>query len=463
MAQGLDHSRYTKQQIGSGGQGTVFHYVDSQGVEDLAVKRLNLQQAEGWETIDRLKREAKLLGKLGDHPNIVGYRGFEEEIITTKTGEDTLFYLITPWIEGDDLAKVMGEKKLADGQLENILDQTISGLRYAHEEAGVIHRDVKPSNLMLQPDRLVKIIDWGVSKTQGDTTMTLGGVGTQNYWAPEIWSGDKQTHESDLYAVGVTMVEMLAGKSLDRLVTPERVKEKFSKMKFVNDNLRNKVDALLSENPEERRYWERSLGTELAVVEEKGLLKDYVATSGGLLILGGFVAISSFSFSSVLVGIGTGYITGQSIDYMIEGVENGEFQNPIKFGLGFFEAAYNSLVKKPIRAVAKKLGYKPKSTLPALEEKDVNGPNAIGVINVIPLRTNDPDYGTVVDPNEVYEMNLLTGETRFVGTRKKEGNYTSIVDNKDLELDNEYLGFDDTNIELDDFLIKNDYKRYPKS
>ena len=192
-------------------------------------------------------------------------------------------------------------------------------------------------------------------------------------------------------------------------------------------------------------------------------MKDYVATSGGLLILGGFVAISSFSFSSVLVGIGTGYITGQSIDYMIEGVENGEFQNPIKFGLGFFEAAYNSLVKKPIRAVAKKLGYKPKSTLPALEEKDVNGPNAIGVINVIPLRTNDPDYGTVVDPNEVYEMNLLTGETRFVGTRKKEGNYTSIVDNKDLELDNEYLGFDDTNIELDDFLIKNDYKRYPKS
>ncbi len=194
-------------EIGHGAMGAVFRAHDPQLARDVAVKLISLAYAAGHgdpkEAAARFAREARVAARL-HHPNVVGVYDFGEE-------GDQLF-LVMELVAGDTLAQ-----RLARGEFPGttaalqIVAQTADALAAAHL-AGVIHRDIKPGNLLLSPAGNVKVSDFGVAKAVGESTeLTRTGmmVGSPAYMAPEQVQGMELDGRSDLFSLGVVLYEML--------------------------------------------------------------------------------------------------------------------------------------------------------------------------------------------------------------------------------------------------------------
>ena len=191
--------------IGRGGMGTVYRAFDPLLGRHVALKVVSLQDELSGELKTRLLREGQACVQL-THPNI---------ITVYDLGEDHgRFFLVMELLNGEDLKKVIA----AHGALSlpeklSLMVQVCDGLGHAHER-GIVHRDIKPGNIFVLPDRRLKILDFGLAQVAaGESSLTQSGqiVGTLAYMAPERFRmlGD---HRADVFAVGAVCYELLTGR-----------------------------------------------------------------------------------------------------------------------------------------------------------------------------------------------------------------------------------------------------------
>ena len=192
--------------LGEGGMAFVYKARDTQLERFVAIKTLKPNYVNQETFVDRFKREAKTAANL-NHPNIVQIFDWGIE------GEP---YFVMEYIEGNTLTSIIAKNRTIS--LSDILfigAQVSSGLHAAHQK-GLVHRDIKPGNIMITPDGKVKVTDFGIVSLQNeesDITKTGSILGTASYISPEQAQGKPVSIESDLYSLGTVLYELIAGKA----------------------------------------------------------------------------------------------------------------------------------------------------------------------------------------------------------------------------------------------------------
>ena len=192
-------------QIGYGGYGEVWRATDTVLTRPVAVKLLHPRYSQRSEALARFRAEARHAGGLS-HENIAQVFDYGEP----ADGQPP--YLVMELVDGPSLETVLTGGPLDDSRTMDIVAQAAAGLQAAHA-AGMIHRDIKPGNLLLAPGGTVKITDFGIAHTIGSAPLTATGelIGTPGYLAPERAMGEPATPASDLYSLGMLAYECLAG------------------------------------------------------------------------------------------------------------------------------------------------------------------------------------------------------------------------------------------------------------
>ncbi len=190
--------------LGVGGMATVYLAEDSSLGRKVALKVMAERYAEDGEFVERFRREAQAAARL-NHPNIIA--------VYDRGEADGRPYIAMEYLQGRTLKQVIQkEGPLPPERAIAVAMQVLSGLRYAHEH-GVVHRDVKPHNVLVGDDGRIKVTDFGIAHA-GDPQMTEVGsiVGTAQYLSPEQARGRSVGPQTDVYSLGVVLYEMLAGR-----------------------------------------------------------------------------------------------------------------------------------------------------------------------------------------------------------------------------------------------------------
>jgi serine/threonine protein kinase len=193
--------------LGFGGMSTVHRALDTRLERMVAVKLLAEHLADDPTFVSRFQREAQAAARLV-HPNIV--QVFDSGLDGT-TGQH---YIVMEYIEGHSCAEILRD----DGWMEvqdvlSVVEQACSGLDYAHRH-GVVHRDVKPGNLLRSREAVVKLADFGIAKATEQSSITQVGsvLGTAAYLAPEQARGEEAGPQADIYALGVVTYQLISGR-----------------------------------------------------------------------------------------------------------------------------------------------------------------------------------------------------------------------------------------------------------
>jgi serine/threonine-protein kinase len=195
--------------LASGGMGRVWRARDVLLERPVAVKVLRSEFADDQTFRARFRAEAQHTAAL-HHPNIAAVHDYGE----MEDGGEGLAYLVMELVEGESLADLLERVgRLEPARTIDMLRQTSSGLAVAHA-AGVVHRDVKPGNVLVGTDDVVRITDFGIAWSASSVALTGTGqvVGTAHYLSPEQAAGEKATPASDVYALGAVAYECLAGR-----------------------------------------------------------------------------------------------------------------------------------------------------------------------------------------------------------------------------------------------------------
>ena len=242
--------------LGQGGMGAVYKAQQASTGKAVAIKVLAKALVKKKEFVERFKREARAMEKL-DHPNVLTCLGF---------GEDKGYhYIAMDFIEGGSVEgqlKKLGRFEIGDAM--HIILKTASALQHAHEKS-LIHRDIKPDNLLLTKDGILKVADLGLAKdTEEDVSLTKSGAGagTPIYMAPEQAYNVKHVDcRVDIYALGVMVYVFLTGQPPFQGTTPielimAKEKGKFDPIRKHNDEVPGKldliVDKMLAKDPKHR-------------------------------------------------------------------------------------------------------------------------------------------------------------------------------------------------------------------
>jgi len=203
--------RYRLQRlIATGGMGQVWEAVDSRLGRRVAVKVLKAEFSQDSEFIERFRVEARTTAML-NHPGIASVHDYGE---TQLDGEGRTAYLVMELVNGEPLNSVLKRTgRLSLRHTLDMLEQTGRALQVAHA-AGLVHRDVKPGNILITPTGQVKITDFGIAKAVDAAPVTQTGMvmGTAQYIAPEQALGHDASPASDVYALGVVGYEAVSGK-----------------------------------------------------------------------------------------------------------------------------------------------------------------------------------------------------------------------------------------------------------
>jgi len=194
-------------EVGSGGIATVYLARNLRTNQIVAVKVVHSHIAKDPEVIKRFQREAGLLTGLSN-PHLV--QVFDHGV------ENGRHYLVMEYVEGRTLKSIISEEGALDVDRSlGIARQIAEGLAEVHHR-GIVHRDIKPQNLMIQPNGTVKVMDFGIARIADLSALTRSGylVGTPHYISPEQAMGERVDHRSDLYSLGVVLYEMLMGRVL---------------------------------------------------------------------------------------------------------------------------------------------------------------------------------------------------------------------------------------------------------
>jgi eukaryotic-like serine/threonine-protein kinase len=255
MQQLVDNRYRLVRPLGSGGMADVFLAHDSILDRDVALKVMSTRYASDEEFVERFKREAQSAAALS-HPNIVS-------IFDRGASEDGTYYIAMEYLSGGTLKdRILKRGAFQPRTAAAVALQIAEALRAAHER-GVIHRDIKPHNILITDTGDVKVTDFGIARAASSSTMTRTGsiLGTAHYISPEQAMGEHVGPASDLYSLGVVLYEMLTGELPYDADTPLGIA-----MKHVNGHLRQpkEVDPqipaginavtcrLLAKDPEER-------------------------------------------------------------------------------------------------------------------------------------------------------------------------------------------------------------------
>ena len=191
--------------LGEGGMAFVYKARDKQLQRYVAIKTLKPNYVNQEKFVDRFRREAQTAANL-NHPNIVQIFDW---------GIDDEPYFVMEYIEGNTLTSIIsGNRTVGLNDILYIGSQVANGLKEAHKR-GLVHRDIKPGNIMITPDGKVKVTDFGIVSLQNeesDITKTGAVLGTASYISPEQAQGKPVSFESDLYSLGTVLYELIAGK-----------------------------------------------------------------------------------------------------------------------------------------------------------------------------------------------------------------------------------------------------------
>jgi len=200
------HGLFTvEREIGRGGMGAVFLATETQLGRKVAIKVLPPELTFSPAAVERFKREARTAATL-DHPHII-------PVHRVSTGE-TVFWYAMKYLEGKSLADLLeAEGAMTPERVAEITSQVAEALDYAHQH-GVIHRDVKPSNIVIDARGWVTVTDFGIAKAVGAESITGSGsmIGTPYYMSPEQCSGLPVAASADQYSLGVVAFQMLTGR-----------------------------------------------------------------------------------------------------------------------------------------------------------------------------------------------------------------------------------------------------------
>ena len=192
-------------ELGRGGMGVVYRAHQPSLERTVAIKLLSSDLIGDPDGVRRFRLEAKSVAKL-NHPNIVQVYDIEEE--------ENLIYLVMEFVDGESLDGLITKSVLTESRCLKIVADIADALHYAHEK-GIVHRDVKPANVLMTSEGRVKVADFGLAyliDREGGTTRTGFLVGSPNYMSPEQAMGQKIDRRSDVYALGVVLFRMLTGR-----------------------------------------------------------------------------------------------------------------------------------------------------------------------------------------------------------------------------------------------------------
>ncbi len=200
----ISHYRILEQ-LGKGAMGVVYKAEDTRLERNVAIKFLPHHLSTDEKAKKRFIHEAKATSSL-DHSNICTIHEIDE----TKDGQ---LYIVMACYEGETLKELLERKPLTVGEALDIFMQIASGLSRAHQK-GIVHRDIKPGNIIITEEGQVKIVDFGLAKLAGRTKLTETDkvVGTAAYMSPEQGRGEPVDHRTDIWSLGVVMYEMITGK-----------------------------------------------------------------------------------------------------------------------------------------------------------------------------------------------------------------------------------------------------------
>ncbi len=237
-------------ELGKGAMGLVFKALDPMIGRTVAMKtmRMDVHGMESDEMLKRFQNEARAAGVL-NHANIV---------TIYDAGEQTgMFYITMEYIEGVTLHSLIAQNRvLPVEQIIEVSRQVCAGLDVAHSH-GVVHRDVKPANIMITPDKTVKIMDFGIAKAGGGLTSAGQVLGTPNYMSPEQVKGRTLDGRSDLFSFGVILYEMVTGEK-----------------PFTGQNVTTIIYKIVNENPIPPRELDVTIHPGLSAVITRALAKN---------------------------------------------------------------------------------------------------------------------------------------------------------------------------------------------
>jgi len=236
----LDHYRIHEKIAGTA-TSSIYKSTDLETGQTVALK---VPQAEAEADVlfyDRFHREAEI-GRQLDHPGVPK--------VIQERGRPSRVYFAMEWVEGTSLRQLLGrQRKLPAEQTTRIAIAVCEVLSYIHKN-GVVHRDLKPENVVIGADQTVKLIDFGIATKAGARRLTFGKLsqvmGTADYISPEQVKGQRGDARSDLYALGVMIVEMLSGQMPFRGSNPLAV---------MNDRLLNDPLPIDMLDPDVAPYW----------------------------------------------------------------------------------------------------------------------------------------------------------------------------------------------------------------
>ncbi|NES23628.1 MAG: protein kinase, partial [Symploca sp. SIO3E6] len=235
--------------LGQGGSGTTYQAEDLQTDQQVALKALSLHRMTDWKMMELFEREARVLAQL-NYPNIPQYLDYFQ----VDTPQNRSFYISQQLAEGQSLAVlVQSGWRANESVVQQIAVQILEILVYLHElEPPVIHRDLKPQNIIRSPDGQVFLVDFGAVQDTYHSTFMRGStvVGTYGYMAPEQFRG-QAVPTTDLYGLGATLLFLLTHRSPAELPT-DRLKLDFRSRVQISEKFADWLEKMLEPDTEER-------------------------------------------------------------------------------------------------------------------------------------------------------------------------------------------------------------------
>ena len=264
------------EELGRGGFATVYRALDSTLDREIALKVLDPLFLRDATWVARFRREAKAAARLV-HPHIVTIYEIDEA--------DGRLYIAMQLARGGSLAdRIAAQGRLGWEETLALLQPVCEALTYAHAE-GLVHRDLKPGNVLLDPGLGPLVVDFGFARLLGDNSLTLsvsgGIVGTPSYIAPEVWELDSAKAPADIYALGCIVYEMLTGEVLFGGRTPIQVMRAHDRGPSlpaawpdgVPEGLADLLAVMLAKAPADRYESPRALWEALATMASRGQLE----------------------------------------------------------------------------------------------------------------------------------------------------------------------------------------------
>ncbi|MQB01138.1 MAG: protein kinase [Actinobacteria bacterium] len=291
--------RYRMQDdIARGGMGRVIAAQDERLHRQVAVKLLKDELVQDPRFVERFRREARAVAALS-HPNIATVFDYGED--------DDCHFIVMEYADGKDLSRVLREDgPMSVDRAAGIAAQVCNALAHAHA-ARVVHRDVKPANIIIGPGDRVKVTDFGIARAAGDATLTATGsvLGTAQYISPEQAAGGRVTPATDVYSMGIVLYEMLTGAvpftgDSPVAVAMQQVNEEMPAPSSLNPDVPSSLDEVVAratrKDPAERYGDAKEMGS--AIVSAGGETMD---TGAGTAVLDAGAATTAVEESASTV------------------------------------------------------------------------------------------------------------------------------------------------------------------